>query len=227
MNEFPSPPGIRVVEVRDERDPLSEAALALIAAAFDRPERQPRSELRSEIAEQRLELALNRGFHLLVAVGDDGRVQGTVSGIYLDGVNAGYVTYLAVDPDCRGRRLAPLLRKELVKKFQEDAREAGSAELAWVVGEVQGDSPWLERLVRSHGALTFNLRYRHPGVTPDSEPDGHVLYREPIGDHRAELPPQLVRRLIYAIYRRGHRISHPLESGGFQAMLEELEEGGR
>jgi GNAT superfamily N-acetyltransferase len=213
-----------VVEVQDERDPQGEAALRLIAAAFERPERQPLSELRSEIAEKRLGLLSARDFHLLVAVGEDGIVQGTAAGMYLEGVNAGFVTYLAVDPGFRGRQLAPRLRAELVERFREDARRAEFDELAWVLGEVQGDSPWLQRLIRTHGALTFDLRYRHPGVPPDSAPDGYVLYREPIGDRREELPALLVRRILYTIYRRGYRIPYPLESRGFQAMLQELED---
>lgn len=210
-------------EVLDERDPRAEAALGLIAAAFQRPERQPLSELRSEIAEKRLGLLTAMDFHLLVAEGADGSVQGTVAGMYLEGVNAGYVTYLAVDPRFRGKRLAPRLRQALVERFQQDARNAEFDELAWVLGEVQGDSPWLQRLLRTKGAVAFDLHYRHPGVTAEGSPEEHVLYRQPVGDLRDELPAHLVRRILYAIYRRGYRIPYPLELPGFRAMLEELE----
>jgi ribosomal protein S18 acetylase RimI-like enzyme len=215
---------IKLVEVRDERDPKAEAALRLIAAAFERPERQPLSELRSEIAEMRLGLRSATDFHLVVALGEDEVVQGTVAGMYLEGVNAGFVTYLTVDPAFRGRRLAPRLREALVERFRKDAKRAGLDDLAWVVGEVQGDSPWLEHLIRTHGAIIFDLGYRHPGVRPDSVPGGYVLYREPIGDHREVLPAHLVRRVLYAIYRRGYRIPYPLESMGFTAMLDEMED---
>lgn len=214
----------RLHEVLDERDPRAEAALELIAGAFRRPERQPLAELRSEIAEKRLGLLTAMDFHLLVAVGEDGAVQGTVAGMYLEGVNAGYVTYLAVGPRFQGRRLAPRLREALVERFRADARAAGFDDLAWVLGEVQGDSPWLQRLLRTRGAVTFDLRYRHPGVPQDGSPDGHVLYRQPVGDRREELPVTLVRRILYAIYRRGYRIPYPLDSPGFRAMLAELED---
>lgn len=223
-DDEPSSTGAVLEEVLDERDPRAEAALALIAAAFRRPERQPLSELRSEIAEKRLGLLAAMDFHLLVAVGADGVVQGTVAGMYLEGVNAGYVTYLAVDPRFRGKRLAPRLREALVERFRQDARNAGFEELAWVLGEVQGDSPWLQRLLRTRGAVAFDLRYRHPGVAGNEGAEGHVLYRQPVGDLRDELPAHLVRRILYAIYRRGYRIPYPLELVGFRAMLQELED---
>lgn len=221
--EDPSSSGVALEEILDERDPRAEAALGLIAGAFQRPERQPLSELRSEIAEKRLGLLAAMDFHLLVAVGEDGKVQGTVAGMYLEGVNAGYITYLAVDPRFQGRRLAPRLREALVDRFRQDAWNAGFDELAWVLGEVMGDSPWLERLLRTRGAVAFDLQYCHPGVTRDGNPDGHVLYRQPVGDRREELPAQLVRRILYAIYRRGYRIPYPLDAPGFQAMLDDLE----
>lgn len=223
-DDEPSSPGITLVEVLDERDPRAEAALGLIAAAFQRPERQPLSEIRSEIAEKRLGLLAAMDFHLLVAVGEDGVVQATVAGMYLEGVNAGYVTYLAVDPRFQGRQLAPRLRQALVERFRQDARSAAFDELAWVLGEVQGDSPWLQRLLRTRGAVAFDLHYRHPGVTPDTAPDVHVLYRQPVGDRREELPATLVRQILYAIYRRGYRIPYPLDLPGFRAMLQELED---
>lgn len=110
-----------------------------------------------------------------------------------------------------------------MERFRKDARKAGFDDLAWVLGEVRGDSPWLKRLLRTRGAVAFDLRYHHPGVTPDGASDGHVLYRQPVGDRREVLPVHLVRRILYAIYRRGYRIPYPLDRPGFRAMLEELE----
>jgi hypothetical protein len=42
-------------------------------------------------------------------------------------------------------------------------------------------------------------------------------------DHREILPVHLVRRLLYAIYRRGYRVRYPLLHTGFQVMMEELD----
>jgi GNAT superfamily N-acetyltransferase len=241
-----------ILEVVDERGPEAGAALALIAATFPRQARQPLSELRSEIAEKRLDLLSAMDFHLLVARGDGGEVMATVAGIYLEGVNAGYVTYLTVDSRFRGLGLAPRLRSRLVELFRGDARRAGFDDLAWVVGEVRADRPWLRSLLQSGSAVVFDLPYHIPGTPPEPgldgsgslgsgshepgssrpgspgegdpppEPSRYVLYREPVGDLRRELPVSLVRRVLYAIYRRGYRVRYPLDLPPFRDMLEAL-----
>jgi GNAT superfamily N-acetyltransferase len=215
--------GDRVVEVTDERHPLAAEALQLIADSFPPHDRHPMAELRSEIAEKRLELLTAYDFHLLALVGEDGQVVAANAGVYLAGVNAGFISYLAVHPDVRGRRLGRRVRTELVKVFRADARRNGRDELAWVLGEIRIDSPWLRGLVRHGGAIPFDLTYYHPGMTPGVTRVPYVLYREPIGDHRAELPAQEVRRIIYAIWRRAYRVRYPLERDGFAAMIRELE----
>jgi GNAT superfamily N-acetyltransferase len=241
---LPAPESVPLIrEVVDERGPEARAALALIEATFPRQARQPLSELRSEIAEKRLDLLSAMDFHLLVARGDgEGEgVMATVAGIYLEGVNAGYVTYLTVDPRFRGLGLAPRLRSRLVELFRGDARRAGFDDLAWVVGEVRADRPWLRSLLQSGSAVVFDLPYHIPGASsaqpgwhvsgspgspgegaPPPEPSRYVLYREPVGDLRRELPVSLVRRVLYAIYRRGYRVRYPLDLPPFRAMLEAL-----
>jgi len=226
LRELAGTPGgapAALVEVMDEREPLAEAALSLIEGAFRRLDRQPTAELRSEIAEKRLELLTALDFHLLVALSSEGEAMGTISGLYLEGVNAGFVTYLAVAPRFQGRRVAPALRTGLVQIFREDARRAGFPELDWVLGEVRRESRWLQRLLEKRGVHTFHLQYFHPGMTPGTPHDEYILYRQPVGDHRPELPVPLVRRILYAIYRRGYRVRYPLQRPGFQHMLEELE----
>jgi GNAT superfamily N-acetyltransferase len=249
-----------ILEVVDERGPEAGAALALISATFPRQARQPLTELRSEIAEKRLDLLAAMDFHLLVALGESGEVMATVAGIYLEGVNAGYVTYLAVDSRFRGLGLAPRLRSRLVELFRGDARRAGFEDLAWVVGEVRVDRPWLRSLLQTGNAVAFDLPYHIPGTVPPPdgsgavrpgahasgssrpgspdpasgrpgppgeaepppEPARYVLYREPVGDLRRELPVSLVRRVLYSIYRRGYRVRYPLDLPPFRAMLEAL-----
>lgn len=212
-----------IVAITDERTPLAEAALELIARMFPPSERQSLVELRSEIAEKRLELLSAYDFHLLTLVGEDGRPAGTVAGVYLEGVNAGFVTYLAVRPELRGRQIARRIRSRLVRVFREDARRAEYEDLAWVIGEVRSESAWLRRLVRHRGAIPFDFTYYHPGMAPGASAVEYVLYRQPIGDRRLELPVQLVRRILYSIYRRAYRVKYPLERPPFQAMLAELE----
>lgn len=214
---------VRIDEIRDEREPLADAALAVIADMFAPDERQPINELRSEIAERRLGVLSGYNFHLLTALYEgDGVPAGTIAGLYLDGVNAGFITYLAVRKQHRGRRLARLLRPKLIEVFRADARREEYDDLAWVLGEVRADSPWLRRLIRTRGAIPYDLEYYHPGMSLDST-ERYVLYRQPIGDHRRELPVELVRRTLFAIYRRGYRVRYPLNRDIFKNMLEQLE----
>ncbi|MBR9990642.1 MAG: hypothetical protein KFH98_12860 [Gemmatimonadetes bacterium] len=213
---------VRIVEIRDEREPLAEAALDLIAEMFAAHERQPISELRSEIAERRLGVLSGYNFHLLTAVYDGETVPaGTIAGLYLDGVNAGFITYLAVRKQYRGQRLARVLRPRLIEVFRADSRREEYDDLAWVLGEVRANSPWLRRLVQTRGAIPFDLDYYHPGMSLGG-PERYVLYRQPIGDHRRELPAELVRRTLFAIYRRGYRVRYPLNRDIFNNMLEQL-----
>jgi GNAT superfamily N-acetyltransferase len=217
----------RLVDITDEREPLAERAFDLIHGMFAPADRQPVAELMSELAERRLGLLSSHNFHLIAAVGardDDppGEPVGAIIGVYLGGVNAGLVMYLAVREEHRGRRLGRLLRPRLVEAFREDARAAGHDDVAFVMGEVRVNSPWLRRLVRTRGAIPFDFDYFHPGMSPGVG-DRYVLYREPKGDTRTDLSVRFTRRLLYAIYRRAYRVRYPLQREGFMAMLRQLE----
>jgi GNAT superfamily N-acetyltransferase len=211
------------VEILDEREPLAGSALQVIEEMFPRQDRQAPAELRSEIAEKRLGLLAGYDFHLLAVPTPEGGVAATVAGVYLQGVNAGFVTYLASLPKYQGKRLARGLRNGLVEKFREDARREEYEDLNWVLGEVRSASPWLRRLVRHRGAIPFDLQYFHPGMDPEGGGEPYTLYRQPIGDHRPELPVQEVRKILYSIWRRAYRVRYPLEREGFRRMLDQLE----
>ncbi len=212
-----------IVEVRDERDPMARQALQLVQEMFAPEDRQSTRALLTEVAESRMQLLQGDGFHVITALDEDGRSMGTVVGVYLMAVNAGFVLYLAVRPEYRAREIARTLRRRLVLGFREDALRNGEDDLAWVLGEVQAESAWLRRLVRERGAIPFDLTYYHPGMTPGAAEKEYILYRDPVGDLRETLPAQLVRQIIYDIYRRGYRLSYPLLHSGFAAMIEELD----
>jgi len=213
---------VRIVELVDERDPAVAVALRMIEGTFERQDRQPIDQLRSMVAEKRLGLPASGDFHLMAAMDPAGAVLATATGVYLPGVNAGFVTYLAVREDQRRAGIGRRLRASLVERFRSDAQLSGCVDLAWVLGEVRLSSPWLKRLVRRRGAVPFDITYYHPGVEPPDRPL-HALYRQPISDDRIEVPSALVRRLLYAVYSRGYRVRYPLLHRGFTAMLEELE----
>jgi GNAT superfamily N-acetyltransferase len=212
---------IRIVEAVDESSPIAEAALRLIEENFERPDRQGMAELRSEIAEKRLGLLSSYDFHMFVAVDATGEILGTAVGAYLEGVNCGFITYLTTGEPARGRGIGQQLRERLVTALRENARAAGYDDLDYVLGEIRSDSTWLQRLIQA-GAIPFDITYYHPGMTPGSTQPAYTLYREPIGGSRGELPPAIVRRMIYSIYRRAYRVRYPLERPGFRAMVDEL-----
>ncbi|HET6762677.1 MAG TPA: GNAT family N-acetyltransferase [Longimicrobiaceae bacterium] len=208
----------RVVEINDERDPLAVPTLELIRRAIR--DVQPVEDLLSELEERRRGLPSGAEHHL-VALVENGQPLAAVAGLYLPTVNAGFITYLAVHENARGRLLGRQLRARLVDAFRADAHAAGR-ELAWTVGEVRRESPWLRTLV-SHGqAIPFAFSYFHPWQTRASE-GKYVLYREPVGDARAELPAGEVLGLVYAIWRRAYRIRFPLQSEVFCYMIEQME----
>jgi hypothetical protein len=213
----------RIVEIVDERDALAERALALVHETFAPADRQPISEMMSELAERRLGMFSSYNYHLIAAVNPgEADPAGAIIGVYLGGVNAGIVLYLAVRKQDRGRRVARLLRPRLIEAFQADARAGGHADIAFVLGEVRAESPWLRRLVRTRGAIPFDLDYYHPGMAPGAG-TRYVLYRQPFGDARTELTVGHTRRILYSIYRRAYRVRYPLQREGFMAMLRQLE----
>lgn len=216
------PDELRFLMLTDEREPLVEDALALIEASFTMDERQPLDEIRMAIEEMRRGLLSQHEFHLLVAVDTDRNVVAVTCGVYMEGVNAGFVDYLAVRPEARGTGTGSRLRTALVEAFREDARRWGEEELAWVLGEVEKTNPWLRRITESGDAIPFDFSYIQPRLSADRRPVPLVLYREPIGDRRESLPTESVCQLLYAIYRRVYRIGFPLRLDGFRAMLAEI-----
>lgn len=219
----PTETGLRIVEIEDEREPHGQQAMALIGQAFPREERQPLEQIAMEIAEKRLGLLTSYDFHLFAGIGEDDRVAAISAGVYLGGVNAGFVTYLAVRPEYRARKVGRQLRVQLVEAFRRDAIALEWSDLAWVVGEVRTDNPWLGRLVRDRSAIAMDLAYYHPGMDPATATDQWVLYRQPVGDRRPEVRCTEVSQLLYAIWRRAYRVRWPLQRDGFRMMLAELE----
>ncbi len=214
---------LRVVVVDDERTPLATEALELISVAIG--DVQPVNDLLSEVEERRRGMPSGGDYHLLAMVGPDGRAAAAAAGIYLEGVNAGFVTYLAVRPDLRGQLLGRGLRGHLVESIRAEARRKNGADPAWLVGEVRRGSPWLQTLVGAGRVIPFGFPYFHPWMPRRSE-GRYVLYREPMADARAELPAEEVVRLVYAIWRRAYRIRFPLQSETFCYMIDRVKASG-
>lgn len=208
-------------EIDDERDPLAREAARLIRESIG--DVQPTADLLSEVEERRRRLPSGGDHHLVGMQAPDGGLAAAAAGVYLESVNAGFITYLAVRSDQRGQQLGPELRGYLVDLLRADAQQTRGNELAWVVGEIRRESGWLPTLVRSGGAIPFDLSYFHPWLRRGDE-GRYVLYREPVGDQRAELPSHEVVGLLYAIWRRAYRVDYPLHSDTFRYMLSQLED---
>jgi hypothetical protein len=213
-----------IVEVADEREPQASEALAVIRETFAPEDRQSLNHIAMEVTERRLGLTPRDPHHILCILSGSGRAMAAAAGVYLGGSNAGLVGYLGVRSEYRDRQLGRRIRRALVEKFRDDARQQGHADLGWVVGEVRIDNPWLLRLVRERAAIPFDFAYYHPGVAPGWSEERWILYRQAVGDPRAELPAGEVMRLVYEIWRRAYRARYPLEHEGFAAMIAELEE---
>ncbi|MDP9347617.1 MAG: hypothetical protein M3P24_00500 [Gemmatimonadota bacterium] len=210
--------GFRVVELEDERSVLTHRSIELIQHAIG--DVQPADDLLSELEEKRRGLPSGGDYHLLALVDGSDEPLAAAAGIYLEGVNAGFVTYLAVRKDQRSRQLGRALRKQLIEAVRAEAARKGR-ELAWTVGEVRHDSPWLRTLVRRGRAIPFDFSYFHPWMPIRAE-GRYVLYREPHADTRAEIPAEEAIRLVYNIWRRAYRIRFPLQSDIFCYMMEQL-----
>ena len=213
----------QVVEIEDERQAPAQEALAIIRESFEPHERQSREHFAMEIRERRLGLPATEPYHVLAILSETGQGMAVAAGVYLSAVNAGLVTYLGVRPEYRERKLGRRIRRELVEALRADARHLGHSDLSWVVGEVRMDSPWLRRLVRERAAIPFDFTYYHPGVGPGRSDERWILYRQPLGDERTELPSVEVKRLVYDLWQRAYRVRWPLEHDGFSAMIDELE----
>ena len=214
---------LRVVAIEDERDPLARETLELIAESIG--DVQPVDDLLSEIEECRRGMATGGDYHLLAMVDGDGRPVAAAAGIWLEAVNAGFITYLAVRSDARGMFLGRRLRAHLVEAIRQEAQDKRGADPAWVVGEVKRQSPWLRTLVDAGEAIPFAFPYFHPWMSRRAE-GRYVLYREPMADARPTLSADEVVRLVYAIWRRAYRIRFPLQSDTFCYMVQYLEEHG-
>lgn len=215
-------PEPRVVEVTDERTPLARRSIALIQEAIW--DVHPTGYLLAELEETRKGSARGGGYHLLamLAPGEDVPLA-AAAGVYLQAVNCGFIAYLAVQEDQRGRGLGGELREHLLDVFRAQARREGGAELAAVLGEVERESAWLRRLVREGRVLPLDFPYFHPWMSRRRE-GYYALYREPLADTRTELPSDEVAGLVEAIWRRAYHVRSPKQSDTFQYMMRRLGE---
>jgi GNAT superfamily N-acetyltransferase len=213
---------VRLREITRHNEQLLRPAYALLRRIFPRNELVPLDEMRNALRETQAGVLADLRWHMLVAE-HHGKVIGAASGNYFGSLNVGIVGYLAVDPAVRAQGLGPRLRRRLRAAFETDARRIRKAQLAALVGEVEEDNPWLETLVRRHGALILDVPYVQPALRADEATVPLALYYEPLDRPRRRIPAALARKLVFALWRRGYRVARPLSDARFRAMLRSLE----
>lgn len=214
---------IRIREVTGPDDPAFAGAYAVLRRTFPPAELVPRAEMRYTLQERAAGVWTDLRWHLIAAVRGD-EVVGAASGTYIGSLNVALVGYLAVEPAVRSRGLGPRLRRRLLEAFDRDARALVGRRLGAVIGEVEADNPWLRYLVRHRGALALDVPYLQPAVRSDEGMVALILYWEPVGRRPVtRLPATEVRKLLYAIWRRGYRVARPLADRRFRAMLASLD----
>lgn len=209
-------------EVVSSTDPAIARVHDLICATFPADELVGRDEWRDSLREREAGLWSDSRWHLIVAE-HRGAVIGVSSGTYLGNINMGVVGYLAVSPTARGLGIGPRVRSKLRTLFRRDAKDVVGGELDAVIGEVRRDNPWLRALIRSERALALDFTYFQPQLRSEDRPVPLVLYYEGIGKPRQRLSASLIRKALYAVWRRIYRVRRPLSHPAFRRMLKSLD----
>jgi GNAT superfamily N-acetyltransferase len=207
-------------------DPALRRAHALLGLAFAADQVVSLKDWRETLRERAGQVWTDLRWHLLVAE-RRGRVVGMASGTYLGSVNVGMVGYLVLRPSARRLGIGSRLRRRLRECFERDAERIGRAPLTAIVGEVEPDNPWLMRLVAAERALALDIPYAQPSLAPGASPVQLVLYYQSLRGRITSVPAPVLRRLLYAIWRRIYRVPRPLTHPAFRRMLRALRDRRR
>lgn len=208
-------------EVVSASDPAIAKAHRLLRQIFPKSELVRQGEWRETLQEHEAGLWTDIRWHLVVGE-RAGRIIGVATGTYLGNVNIGVIGYLAVSPDARHLGVGPRLRAKLAAFFQRDAQRLTGGPLQAVVGEVRRDNPWLRTLVRREGVLALDFPYLQPRLRRGERPVSLVMYYESYDRVRRRLPTEMIRRLLYTIWRRIYRVQRPMADTAFRQMLRAL-----
>ena len=209
-------------EVFGPEDPAVASTYDLLRRSFHHTERVSLAEWKSTLAEKASEVWTDLGWHLMVAL-KGRRVVGLATGTYIGSVNVGIIGYLAIDPVERAGGLGTRLRHRLRRAIARDATMLTGRALGAILGEVSATNPWIRTLARRPSVLVLDFPYYQPRLHRGDDPSPFLLYYETVdGPPRTYLPASELRRVLYAVWRRGYRIARPLERPAFRAMLRAL-----
>lgn len=214
-------PRLTIREVTDPADRALKEAYAILSQVFHRGERVALSDWKASLEEKSLQVLTDIVWHLIVAE-EEGRVVGLASGSYLGNVNLGVVGYLAASRGTRSRGVGTRLRAHLRRAFARDAVRITGHPLEGILGEVSATNPWLAVLARRPEVLVLDFQYYQPRLYDKDDPSPFVLYYESLTGVRDRMPVKELRRILYTIWRRIYRVSHPVDRRAFRAMLRAL-----
>lgn len=215
-------PSLRFREIRRPDDPAIAAAYRLLRRVFSARELIRRRDLREAIVERNRGVLGDLNWHMIVAE-RAGVLIGVATVSYLGDLNVGMVGYLAVRAGERAGGVGLKLRAKLLHAVHRDALRIRGRPVDALVGEVKPGNPWLTHLVTDHAAIALDFPYWQPSIDGLARPVPLVLYYQPIGRERISLEADLVRRLLYAIWRRLYRVAKPMKDRRFRAMLSALQ----
>ncbi len=211
---------VKFREIQAPSDPALSRAYRILQHAF------PASELirAAEFVTALTRRATGAWNDLLwhIVVGERGeRLEGVVTGTYFAALNVGFIGYLAVDQKQRSRGLGAMLRDTLLELFDGDAWYLHGRPISAVVGEVEPDNPWLDRLVRYRGAVPLDLSYQQPSINGKPQVP-LVLYYQALTGFRPALPVDEVKKLLFAIWHHAYKVINPLDDPAFREMIDSL-----
>jgi GNAT superfamily N-acetyltransferase len=160
------------------------------------------------------ELLLQEGYtlHLIAAKLDD-KTAGVIYGHLIAGIGPlnqgiGFVTYIAVHPDCRRQGIGTMLLDALKKRVNEDARTLCNKPVMGMVYEIEEiGKEEIKRCIGRMNARPLDVVYYQPAMRPGSPPERMNLWYQPCGPETArtfklaaDLVISLVRNLLVKEY---------------------------
>ncbi len=208
-------------EITNSQDSVLSQAIFLLQNGLLPHEVDSEADLRKSIENQ--STFFPDSYHMLT-LKQDKKILGVSVGYYIAEVNIGFISYVVVEKDSGRLGLGKILRTELLRKFGEDAQNAGKSIPFGYIGEVKDNNPWLQMLIRNYKVTPFDLPYMQPPMREGDAPSPLVLYFQKHPEFAGELDNKMVLQSISAIYRKIYDIKNPENCDYFQKIKTFLEE---
>ncbi|MGH3969981.1 MAG: GNAT family N-acetyltransferase [Mycobacterium sp.] len=185
---------------------------AFIPEFPDRNEREPLANIEEYLHRKETGWYGKNNYHVVVMCDGDKPIGGSISD-YLVEPNAGFIEYIVMQPDCRGRGYGRRLLEHTERLLHEDAEKRGGR-LDWIVIEV--DDPYNThgpanrfdpftrvRVWDAWGYRLVDFPYVQPALSSDREPVDNLLLAAKTCSERfgESVPSNDVCRLVREYFR--------------------------